>query len=97
MIMEKGEDYSRYQPIGGWRLIFPETHSFKFSGDVNDNSYVPVRMNIVRADDLSSVDTVYDSDGDVANYTSMLIDSSNGHPRLRIYDPNDTNPGWKEI
>lgn len=96
-ILIVGEKATNLAPIGGWRMIFPETHSFKFQN--GDTTYEPVRMNIVRGSDFSSVTDVLDIDDDNANYSTMLldVDPSTHQPRLQVYNPDEQNPGWVKV
>lgn len=80
------------KPIGNWRLIFPEIHTFRLVG--NGKEYFPTKMQIIRGASITPDTDIMDYDNQPVNYKTLLVDESD-KVNLKLY--NQLTGSWDTI
>jgi hypothetical protein len=84
-----------HQPIGDWQLVFPRINSFKLSNLRDGREFTPMKMNMIRGNNLGDVTEVTDSYGNNVNAKSLIIDETENGVVAKIY--NSETGKWESI
>lgn len=97
-IISKGEQFNskRLRPMGNWKLVFPRCESFKLTNIHDGTTYKPLKLQMIRGQNLPSFGDVVDENGNTVNPKTLILNvSSTDGVSLNAY--NSQTGGWEKI
>ena len=96
-IIDKGESFNvkKFLPMGNWKLVFPRCESFKLTNIHDGTTFKPLKLQMIRGQNLSSFGDVVDENGNTVNPKTLILNVSSDGISLNAY--NSETGGWDKI
>ena len=96
-IINKGDVFSmkKTRPVGNWKLVFPRCESFRLRNVTDGTTFKPVRLQMIRGENLPSFGDVIDENGNTVNAKTLILNSSSDGVSLNAY--NSQTGTWEKI
>lgn len=84
-----------HYPMGHWALVHPRVESFSFANLTTNRKFTPMKMRIVKGEELGDITDITDDDGNIVNTKCLVINNSSSGSTASVY--NTTSGEWQKI
>ncbi len=88
-------DTKHVLPTGNWKLVFPRLESFKLSNGITGTTYKPVKLQMVRGENLPTLGNFTDEKGNIVNAKTLVVNQTSNGLALNVF--NDVTGRWENV
>jgi hypothetical protein len=82
-------------PKGNWKLVFPRCESFTMKNMSNGVTLKPCKLQMLRVEDVSSLDDIYDENGNIVNQKALVLHETSTGASLNVF--NSSTGQWDKV